>query len=132
MVRNREGFLVNRLFVPYLKEAFWLLEDGAEPAAIDRAMVEFGFAMGPLGADRHVGTGYPGINAMPCCDGAFPRHGPLSSIALRLVKQGHLGQKTGSGVYRYEQGDHTPHPSEVARAKSSPRCVAGGGLQPAR
>jgi 3-hydroxyacyl-CoA dehydrogenase len=45
---------------------------------------------------------------------AFSRHGPLSPIALRLVDQGHLGQKTGSGVYRYEQGDHTPWPSETA------------------
>ncbi len=113
VVRNREGFLVNRLFVPYLKEAFWLLEDGAEPAAIDRAMAAFGFAMGPL-----VLIDMSGLDILVLTDAvlrrAFSRHGPLSPIALRLVEGGHLGQKTGSGVYRYEQGDHTPRPSETA------------------
>ena len=43
-----------------------------------------------------------------------PRHGALSSIALRLVDEGHLGQKTGSGVYRYEKGDHTPRANDAA------------------
>jgi 3-hydroxyacyl-CoA dehydrogenase len=32
----------------------------------------------------------------------------LSPIAVRLVQRGHLGQKTGAGVYRYESGSHTP------------------------
>jgi 3-hydroxyacyl-CoA dehydrogenase len=113
VVRNREGFLVNRLFVPYLKEAFWLLEDGAEPTAIDRAMVAFGFAMGPLAL-----IDMSGLDILVLTDAvlrsAFSRHGPLSPIALRLVDEGHLGQKTGSGVYRYEHGDHTPRPSETA------------------
>ena len=48
VVANRAGFVVNRLFVPCLTEAFWLLEEGARPEAVDRAMVEFGFATGPL------------------------------------------------------------------------------------
>jgi 3-hydroxyacyl-CoA dehydrogenase len=48
LVKNREGFLVNRLFVPYAKEAFRLLEEGADAPAVDAAMVEFGFPMGPL------------------------------------------------------------------------------------
>ncbi len=114
VVRNREGFVVSRLFVPYLKEAFWLLEDGADPAAVDRAMVEFGFAMGPLQL-----IDMSGLDILVLTDAvlreAFPRHGLLSPIALRLVEGGHLGQKTGSGVYRYEQGDHTPRPSEGAQ-----------------
>ena len=99
LVRNREGFLVNRIFIPYLKEAFWLLEDGAEPAAVDRAMVEFGFPMGPLAL-----IDMAGLDILAFADNvmhrAFPRHGPLSPVARRLVESGHLGQKTGSGVYR--------------------------------
>ncbi|MHB8970505.1 MAG: 3-hydroxyacyl-CoA dehydrogenase NAD-binding domain-containing protein [Pirellulaceae bacterium] len=113
LVRNREGFLVNRLFVPYLKEAFWLLEEGFEPSVIDRAMVDFGFAMGPLAL-----IDMSGLDILVLTDNvlraAFPQHGPLSSIALTLVERGCLGQKTGSGVYRYETGDHTPHASDVA------------------
>ena len=113
LVKNREGFLVNRLFIPYLKEAFWLLEEGASPAQIDRVMVKFGFAMGPL-----VLIDMSGVDILVLTDAlmrrAFPHHGALSSIALRLADEGLLGQKTGSGVYRYEKGDHTPHPSDDA------------------
>jgi 3-hydroxyacyl-CoA dehydrogenase len=115
LVRNREGFLVNRLFIPYLKEAFYLLEDGATPEAIDSATVEFGFPMGPLalidmaGLDILVFT-----DAVVRC--AFPAHGPLSPIVSRLVDRGHRGQKTGSGVYKYEKGDYTPHRSEAAQS----------------
>jgi 3-hydroxyacyl-CoA dehydrogenase len=113
VVKSRAGFVVSRLFVPYLKEAFWLLEEGAEPAAIDQAMLDFGFAMGPL---RLIDMS--GLDILEKTDavlrGAFSRHGPLSSIALRLVEAGHLGQKTGSGVYRYEKGDYTPLASAAA------------------
>ena len=110
LVKNREGFLVNRLFVPYLKEAFWLLEEGAEPFSIDQAMVDFGFAMGPF-----VLIDMAGLDILVLTDSvlrqAFPHHGGPAASAVRLVQQGHLGQKTGSGVYRYEKARHTPWPS---------------------
>jgi 3-hydroxyacyl-CoA dehydrogenase len=115
LVNNREGFLVNRLFIPYLKEAFWLLEAGAEPEAVDRAMLQFGFAMGPF-----VLIDMAGLDILVLTDavlrGAFPRHGGPAEIAVRLVQAGHLGQKSGSGVYRYEQGNHQPEPSPAAAA----------------
>ena len=107
LVKNREGFLVNRLFIPYLKEAFALLEDGAEAAAIDRAMVDFGFPMGPLVLIDMAGLDIL-VRADEVLSRAFPRHGPLSPIAVCLAAEGHLGQKTGRGVYRYSPGDYTP------------------------
>ena len=129
LVRNREGFLVNRLFIPYLKEAFWLLEEGADAPAIDGAMVEFGFPMGPLTL-----IDMAGLDVLVLTDrvlaAALPAHGPLSQVAVRLVERGHLGQKSGSGVYEYQKGDRTPRPSaeaaeviaEVRRAEGrSPR-----------
>ena len=48
LVENREGFVVNRLFIPYLAEAFWLLEEGAGPRRVDRALAEFGFPWAPF------------------------------------------------------------------------------------
>jgi len=131
VVKNREGFLVNRLFIPYLKEAFLLLEDGAEAASIDAAAVEFGFPMGPLAL-----IDMAGLNMMPLVEKvmapAFPRHAKLSEICRRLVEAGHLGQKTGSGVYKYERGDYTPRDSdfskdiiaEVRAKKGTPRGAA--------
>jgi len=113
LVRNREGFIVNRLFIPYLKEAFTLLEHGAEAREIDAAMVAFGFPMGPLAL-----IDMAGIDILAATDAvlveAFEHHGPLSPIVPRLVEAGLLGQKTGCGVYRYERGEYTPHDSDAA------------------
>jgi len=126
LVRNREGFLVNRIFIPYLKEAFWLLEEGAAPEAIDAAMTEFGFPMGPLAL-----SDMAGLDILLATDrvlsGAFPRHGALSAIVARLVEQGCLGQKTAAGVYSYAPGDHTPRPrretAELVRQVQAGRRV---------
>ncbi|MCX6865041.1 MAG: 3-hydroxyacyl-CoA dehydrogenase NAD-binding domain-containing protein [Verrucomicrobia bacterium] len=104
LVRNREGFVVNRILIPYLKEAFWLLEDGAEASAIDQAMVAFGFPMGPLTL-----IDMAGIDILALTDAvlrrAFPRHGDLSAIVAAMVEGGWLGQKRGAGVYLYAPGN---------------------------
>jgi len=113
LVRNREGFLVNRVFIPYLKEAFRLLEEGANPTDVDSTMVDFGFPMGPLAVTDLAGLDVI-LNADRVISRAFPHHGPASPIMLGLVELGHLGQKTGLGVYRYQPGDNTPHPGGVA------------------
>jgi 3-hydroxyacyl-CoA dehydrogenase len=131
LVRNREGFLVNRLFIPYLKEAFWLLEEGADAPAIDSAMVEFGFPMGPLAL-----IDMAGLDILVLTDRvlsrAFPAHGPLSQVVERLVACGHAGQKSGSGVYRYEKGDRTPIPSAAAaQIVAEVRQAAGRTPRPA-
>ncbi|MEW6354789.1 MAG: 3-hydroxyacyl-CoA dehydrogenase NAD-binding domain-containing protein [Planctomycetota bacterium] len=112
LVRNREGFLVNRMFVPYLKEAFWLLEEGTPAGGIDRAMVDFGFAMGPLALIDMAGIDIL-VHTDRVLTEAFPSHGPLSQIVTRLVEEDHLGQKTESGVYKYEKGDYTPYRSAI-------------------
>jgi 3-hydroxyacyl-CoA dehydrogenase len=106
--------VVSRLFVPYLKEAFWLLEEGADPWAVDQAMVEFGFPMGPFLLIDMTGLDILALTDRILTE-AFPRHGPFPPIATRLVQAGCLGQKTGSGVYDYEKGDRTPHESERTR-----------------
>jgi 3-hydroxyacyl-CoA dehydrogenase len=130
LVRNREGFLVNRLFIPYLKEAFWLLEEGADAPAIDGAMVEFGFPMGPLTL-----VDMAGLDVLVLTDRvlsrAFPAHGLLSQVAVRLVERGCLGQKSGAGVYRYEKGDRTPYPSaETAQVIAEVQQAAGRAPRP--
>ena len=79
-VKNREGFLVNRIFLPYVKEAFFLWEEGAEPEAIDRALVEFGMPMGPLTL-----IDMAGVDVLVWTDRvmtpAFPHHGCVSDVA---------------------------------------------------
>ncbi len=130
VVQNRVGFLVNRIFVPYLQEAFWLLEEGAAVPEIDSAAVDFGFPMGPLALIDMSGLDIL-VHAQRGLTGAFPWHGPLSQIALRLVERGSLGQKTGTGVYRYEPGDHRSHESP-ATAEVIAQVQRAAGLAPRR
>lgn len=110
VVKSREGFLVTRLFVPYVQEAFWVLEEGAPAPAIDWAMVNFGFPMGPLTLIDMTGLDIL-VHSQGVLHGAMPWHGPLSHVAHRLVESGYLGQKTGGGVYRYDPGNHVPYES---------------------
>ncbi|MHB8864411.1 MAG: 3-hydroxyacyl-CoA dehydrogenase NAD-binding domain-containing protein [Pirellulaceae bacterium] len=107
LVASREGFLVTRVFVPYVQEAFWLLEEGATATAIDAAAAAFGFPMGPLELIDMTGLDIL-THSQRVLAAALPRHGSLSPIADRLVARGQLGQKTGSGIYRYEPGSHAP------------------------
>lgn len=114
LVRNREGFVVNRIFIPYFKEAFYLLEDGASVRDIDEAMVEFGFPMGPLTL-----IDMAGLDILEFTDeimrNAFVHHNRRSDILGRLVEGGFLGQKSGSGLYKYVKGDYTPGDSSEAQ-----------------
>jgi 3-hydroxyacyl-CoA dehydrogenase len=48
LVGNCRGFVGNRMFGPYRREAQFLIEEGADVEAVDKALVEFGNAMGPL------------------------------------------------------------------------------------
>jgi 3-hydroxyacyl-CoA dehydrogenase len=130
VVANREGFLVNRIFVPYLQEAFALLEDGAAPREIDDAAEQFGFPMGPLVLIDMAGIDIL-VDAQRVLADAISHHGRLSAVASRLVALGHLGQKAGAGVYRYEPGDFTPRPSE-ATARVIAEVQAEQGRTPRR
>ena len=115
LVKNRAGFVVNRLFIPYFKEAFQLLEDGAQPRAVDAAMVDFGFAMGPLTLIDMAGLDILAFTDKQMCS-TFSHHLPLSRVATSLVEQGCLGQKTAAGVYKYQKGDYTPRDNDLTRS----------------
>ncbi len=128
LVRNRVGFVVNRMFVPYILEAFRLLEDGASPRDVDRAVTAFGFPMGPFVLIDMAGLD---ILVKTACimHEAFPAHGAPSPIVVDLVEQGHLGQKSGSGVYRYEKGSREPLDSDITTALIQASQTAGTGQQ---
>jgi 3-hydroxyacyl-CoA dehydrogenase len=101
LVGNCRGFVGNRMFGPYRREAQFLIEEGASVEAVDQALSEFGMAMGPLatgdlaGLDvgwrirkeyRHLEV--PGLRQ------------PF--VEDRLCELGRYGQKTGAGWYKYD------------------------------
>ncbi len=111
---NSDGFVANRSRGPMTNEANILLEEGALPQDIDRVMTDFGFRMGPFAVADLAGgdIGYA-IRKRREADDPGARQLP---IADRLVEMNRLGQKTGAGWYRYEEGSRTPLPDPEVEA----------------
>ncbi len=97
------GFIVNRVARPFYGEAQRMVQAGvAEPATIDAALRGAGFPMGPLeltdliGQDVNLAVG----TSVWEQTGRDPRYAP-TELQQALVAAGHLGRKTGQGIYRY-------------------------------
>ncbi len=100
VVNDGPGFLVNRCLLPYMNEALELLLDGASIDAVERAAKQFGMPMGPLTLYDVVGldTAYFAGSVMY---NAFPDRCIANPLIVQMVKQKRLGQKTGSGFFKY-------------------------------
>jgi 3-hydroxyacyl-CoA dehydrogenase/enoyl-CoA hydratase/3-hydroxybutyryl-CoA epimerase/3-hydroxyacyl-CoA dehydrogenase/enoyl-CoA hydratase/3-hydroxybutyryl-CoA epimerase/enoyl-CoA isomerase len=103
VVRDCPGFLVNRILFPYLNESLVLLEEGAEPRAIDKAATAFGMPMGPITLNDVVGLD-TSLYAGNVVNAAFADRAKPTRILGELVKAGRLGQKSGAGFYSYAKG----------------------------
>jgi 3-hydroxyacyl-CoA dehydrogenase len=104
------GFAGNRMMMEgYLREADQLLLEGATPEQVDRVVEAYGFAMGPFVMSDMAGNDV-GFKARETVGIRAHRPAPYHEVTDELARLGRLGQKTGSGFYRYEPGDRTPHP----------------------
>jgi 3-hydroxybutyryl-CoA dehydrogenase len=103
------GFIVNRVNRPFTIEALRMLEAReASVEAIDEAMREHGFPMGPFELMDLAGIDVNLAAARAIWEGlGRPERLRPSEIQERLVGQGRLGRKTGEGFYRYEGGRRT-------------------------
>jgi 3-hydroxyacyl-CoA dehydrogenase len=117
LVGNCRGFVGNRMFHPYVREAVFLVEEGASVEAVDQALYDFGMAMGPLATNDLAGldVGWrirkeyrhlekPGIRQAFAAD--------------HLCEMGRFGQKTGAGWYKYDENRRlSPDPEVGALTK---------------
>jgi len=124
LVGNCTGFVGNRMFGPYRREAQFLVEEGAGVEAVDKALYDFGMAMGPLatgdlaGLDvgwrirkeyRHLQK--PGIRQ------------PFAED--KLCELGRYGQKTGAGWYKYDEQRRALPDPEVTQLVRKWAAAAG-------
>jgi 3-hydroxyacyl-CoA dehydrogenase len=110
LVGNCRGFVGNRMFGPYRREAQFLVEEGAGIEAVDRALTDFGMAMGPLATGDLAGldVGWRIRKEYRHLEKPGVRQ-PFAED--RLCELGRYGQKTGAGWYKYdEQRRPTPDP----------------------
>ena len=121
-----DGFIGNRMLEQYLRQALLLLEEGALPQQVDRALEKFGMAMGPFRMSDLAGNDV-GWYIRKRRYAENPSLKP-SRVADRICEMGRFGQKTGAGWYRYEAGkrDAVPDPvvEELILAQSKEAGVA--------
>ncbi len=106
-----DGFIGNRMLEQYLRQAYFLLDEGALPEQVDAAMEQFGFAMGPFRmsdlAGNDVGWYIRKRRAVESPHIAYSKSADL------LCEAGRFGQKTGAGWYDYKAGDRKAYPSAL-------------------
>ncbi len=124
VVGNCWGFVGNRMMLPYMREAQFLVEEGATPEQVDRALTNFGMAMGIFAVDDMGGIDVqwrvreerkhmekPGLRT------------PL--MLGKLFHSERLGQKTGAGWYRYDE-NRKPIPDPEVHALIEKTAREGG------
>jgi 3-hydroxyacyl-CoA dehydrogenase len=106
-----DGFIGNRMIEHYGRVAGFLVEDGASPWQVDRALEKWGMAMGPFRmgdlAGNDIGWAIRKRRYVEKPDVMY------SKIADRLCEMGRFGQKTGMGWYRYEAGKRDAIPDPI-------------------
>ncbi|OJT99840.1 MAG: 3-hydroxyacyl-CoA dehydrogenase [Rhizobium sp. 63-7] len=124
-----EGFIGNRIFSAYRREAEFLLEDGALPQDIDAAMEAYGMAMGPFAVFDLAGLEIAWARRKRQAATRDPA-ARYVDIPDRLCEAGRFGQKSGRGWYRYVDGKRTIDPAvteliEASRAAKglTPRAI---------
>lgn len=110
-----DGFIGNRLLAVYRTAADYLMEDGASPYQIDRAMREFGYPMGPYQVVDLAGGDIGWAARKRRASTRDPRMRYVE-VADRLCERGWFGQKTGRGFYLYEQGSRSGKPDPEVEA----------------
>ncbi|HEX9404701.1 MAG TPA: 3-hydroxyacyl-CoA dehydrogenase family protein, partial [Steroidobacteraceae bacterium] len=106
-----DGFIGNRMMNAYFRQMELLLDAGALPQQIDKAMEKFGFAMGPFRVSDLAGNDILWyIRKRMYVE--YP-HLVFSKTPDRVCELGRFGQKTGAGWYDYKSGDRAPIPSEL-------------------
>jgi 3-hydroxyacyl-CoA dehydrogenase len=117
LVGNCRGFVGNRMFHQYGREAVFLVEEGANPQAVDQALYDFGMALGPLATGDLAGldVGWRIRKEYRHLEKPGLRQ-PI--VGDRLCELGRHGQKTGAGWYKYDENRRAipdPEVNELVR-----------------
>ncbi len=100
VVNDAPGFYTTRILAAYMNEAGRLLDEGASIEAVDRALLEFGFPVGPITLLDEVGIDVGGKIAGVLAD-AFGERFASSESMQRVIAAGRTGRKGGKGFFLY-------------------------------
>ncbi|MDP9177724.1 MAG: fatty acid oxidation complex subunit alpha FadJ [Gemmatimonadota bacterium] len=102
VVNDGPGFFVNRILTPYINEAARLLDQGASIEVVDRALVDFGFPVGPITLVDEVGLDVASKAGKIMHDAFGDRFAPSQSVGA-VVGSGRYGRKSKKGFYLYDE-----------------------------
>ena len=109
VVKDGPGFYTTRILAPLLNEAVLLVEEGADSVAIDKAMRQFGYPVGPITLIDEVGIDV-GAHVAKGLGKIFAARGMQSSDAFpKLIAQDYKGKKNKKGFYRYDMKKKKGH-----------------------
>jgi 3-hydroxyacyl-CoA dehydrogenase / enoyl-CoA hydratase / 3-hydroxybutyryl-CoA epimerase len=135
VVNDGVGFYTSRILAPYMNEAAWLLAEGADVVDLDKALVEFGFPVGPITLLDEVGIDVAEKVAKIMHDAFGERMSP-PEVLKKITIDGRQGRKNKKGFYVYDGGkkkevdlsvyDLLPHGRErkkLDRQEIAERCT---------
>lgn len=103
VVRDGTGFYTSRILGPYMNEAAHILSEGVRIEEIDRALMKWGYPVGPMTLLDEVGLDVA-AKVGPIMLAAFGDRVTPPKAMERLIEDGRKGRKNGKGFYRYENG----------------------------
>ena len=132
VVRDRPGFLVNRVLIPGLVEAIRLFRSGVPVRAIDEALLDFGLPMGPLRLADEVGLDIA-LHVARDLSERLPHLAAPDDTLDRFLARGWLGKKSGRGFYVHSaRGEPRPNPElRQLRLAAPTRSGTAGPFRPA-
>jgi len=104
-----DGFVGNRMIFQYTREAEFLLEEGALPWHVDKALTDWGMAMGVFAMGDMAGNDV-GWRIRKQQAASRPNDRRYSHLADQICEMGRFGQKANAGWYRYEKGSRAALP----------------------
>jgi 3-hydroxyacyl-CoA dehydrogenase/enoyl-CoA hydratase/3-hydroxybutyryl-CoA epimerase len=134
VVNDGVGFYTSRVLGPYMNEAAHLLAEGAEIAELDKALVNFGFPVGPVTLLDEVGIDVA-AKVAEILHHAFGERLGTPDLLEKFVEQGRLGRKSKKGFYTYDDKkkrvDHSvyafipygPHRKSFDAEEMAQRCA---------
>jgi 3-hydroxyacyl-CoA dehydrogenase/enoyl-CoA hydratase/3-hydroxybutyryl-CoA epimerase len=137
VVNDGVGFYTSRILAPYMNEAAWLLAEGADISELDRALVDFGFPVGPVTLLDEVGIDV-GAKVAKIMHEAFGERMTAPEVMGKVIEDGRQGRKNKRGFYVYgdektkkKQVDESvyallPHGKDrkkLSREEMTERCV---------
>lgn len=124
LAKNAFGFIGNRMVLPYLREAYFLVEEGATVEEVNQALYDFGMAMGPLAMDDLAGLDV--MWAIRDAGKPFEKAGERQPLVPDLLyRQGRFGQKTGRGWSLYDASRRPSADPDVAALIKQTTAASG-------